>query len=40
MAVAELAQQKQSTGAAQDRPAFKVRDLALADSGRKEVRLA
>src|SRR5262245_6001243 len=36
MGVAELIEQQQTT----DRPPFKVRDLSLAEFGRKEIRLA
>jgi adenosylhomocysteinase len=38
MGIAELIEQQQTSGT--DRPAFKVRDLSLAEFGRKEIRLA
>src|SRR5437588_9645075 len=40
MATAQRTERKQTAQAAGERPAFKVRDLALADFGRKEIRLA
>src|SRR5947207_4696297 len=40
MATAQRTERKQTPQAAAERPAFKVRDLALADFGRKEIRLA
>src|SRR5437868_3377346 len=40
MATAQRTERKQTPHAAGERPAFKVRDLALADFGRKEIRLA
>ena len=40
MATAQRTERKQTPQAAGERPAFKVRDLALADFGRKEIRLA
>jgi len=40
MATAQRTERKQPPHAAGERPAFKVRDLALADFGRKEIRLA
>src|SRR5438067_5752579 len=40
MATAQLTERKQGKGADDDRPAFKVRDLGLAEFGRKEIRLA
>src|SRR5256714_2055730 len=40
MATAQRTDRKQTAQAAGERPAFKVRDLALADFGRKEIRLA
>ena len=40
MATAQLTERKQTKAGSDDRPAFKVRDLALAEFGRKEIRLA
>ncbi len=40
MAIAQLTDRKSSTTSAADRPPFKVRDLSLAEFGRKEIRLA
>src|SRR5437016_9916315 len=40
MATAQRTERKQTPHAAGERPAFKVRDLVLADFGRKEIRLA
>jgi adenosylhomocysteinase len=40
MAIAEMTQRGTSRADAQQRPAFKVKDLALAEWGRKEIRLA
>src|SRR5918992_5918408 len=40
MATAQLTDRKPSTTSITDRPPFKVRDLALAEFGRKEIRLA
>jgi adenosylhomocysteinase len=40
MATAQLTERKQSKTNGDGRPAFKVRDLALAEFGRKEIRLA
>src|ERR1700759_1828345 len=40
MATGQRTERKQSTQAAEDRLAFKVRDLGLAEFGRKEIRLA
>ena len=40
MATAQRTERKQPPHAAGERPAFKVRDLALAEFGRKEIRLA
>src|SRR3982751_1799751 len=40
MATAQLTERKQTTSNSADRPAFKVRDLELAEFGRKEIRLA
>src|SRR5438105_6672043 len=40
MATAQRTERKQTAQAAGERPAFKVRDLALADFGRNEIRLA
>src|SRR5438477_850048 len=40
MATAQLTERKQGKGADDDRPAYKVRDLELAEFGRKEIRLA
>src|SRR3954464_11990724 len=40
MATAQLTERKQTTSNSADRPAYKVRDLSLAEFGRKEIRLA
>jgi adenosylhomocysteinase len=40
MATAQLTDRKSSTASGVDRPPFKVRDLSLAEFGRKEIRLA
>src|SRR6201986_953605 len=40
MATAQLTERKQTQHDTEDRPAFKVRDLSLAEFGRKEIRLA
>jgi adenosylhomocysteinase len=40
MATAQLTDRKASTTSGADRPPFKVRDLSLAEFGRKEIRLA
>jgi adenosylhomocysteinase len=40
MATAQLTDRKASTTSGPDRPPFKVRDLSLAEFGRKEIRLA
>src|SRR5689334_2039549 len=40
MATAQLTERKQTTPDTADRPAYKVRDLSLAEFGRKEIRLA
>src|SRR3954462_14147168 len=40
MATAQLTERKQTTSHTTDRPAYKVRDLSLAEFGRKEIRLA
>src|SRR5213082_432957 len=40
MATAQRTERTQSQPTAEDRPAFKVRDLGLAEFGRKEIRLA
>src|SRR5207237_3361779 len=40
MATAQRTERKQTAQAAGERPAFKVRELARADFGRKEIRLA
>src|SRR5204862_7483715 len=40
MATAQLTERKQAKAASDDRPAYKVRDLELAEFGRKEIRLA
>src|SRR5687768_11948234 len=40
MATAQLTDRKSSTTSTTDRPPFKVRDLSLAEFGRKEIRLA
>src|SRR4051794_30474227 len=40
MATAQLTERKQTTSDTADRPGYKVRDLSLAEFGRKEIRLA
>src|SRR3954469_326790 len=40
MATAQLTERKQTQHDREDRPAYKVRDLSLAEFGRKEIRLA
>src|ERR1700750_746068 len=40
MATAQLTERKQTQHDTEDRPAYKVRDLSLAEFGRKEIRLA
>jgi adenosylhomocysteinase len=40
MATAQLTERKKSSPDAEERPAYKVRDLGLAEFGRKEIRLA
>src|SRR3954453_1427754 len=40
MATAQLTERKQTTSETANRPAYKVRDLSLAEFGRKEIRLA
>src|SRR3712207_3758440 len=40
MPTASLSERKTSTATGEPRPPFKVRDLALAEFGRKEIRLA
>ena len=40
MAIAEMARREKASAKKEDRPAFKVADLSLAEWGRKEIRLA
>jgi len=40
MATAQRTERKQTKQDADERPAYKVRDLSLAEFGRKEIRLA
>ncbi|HMC57381.1 MAG TPA: adenosylhomocysteinase [Gemmatimonadaceae bacterium] len=40
MSIAEMTRRDASTGTTADRPSFKVKDLSLAEWGRKEIRLA
>jgi adenosylhomocysteinase len=40
MAIAEMTRREKRTSSSTDRPAFKVKDLSLAEWGRKEIRLA